>query len=90
MTDINELVDTVRHRVSSVPHIVVDQSKCLDCDARPCLLVCPAQCFTAEADGVHFGYEGCLECGTCRVVCPAGAITWSYPPGGFGVTFRVG
>ena len=41
---------------------------------------------------ISFDYAGCLECGTCRVVCPrsAEALKWSYPRGGFGVQFRFG
>ncbi|NPV74148.1 MAG: ferredoxin family protein, partial [Pelotomaculum sp.] len=40
---------------------------------------------------VNFDYAGCLECGTCRAVCPKeGAIAWGYPRGGFGVSFRYG
>jgi len=30
-----------------------------------------------------------LECGTCYLVCNAeGALTWTYPEGGYGVVFR--
>ncbi|WP_243675885.1 4Fe-4S dicluster domain-containing protein [Vulcanisaeta distributa] len=35
--------------------------------------------------------RGCLECGTCRVVCPENNIEWNYPPkSGFGVQYRFG
>ena len=37
-----------------------------------------------------FVYAGCLECGTCFVVCDGDAFTrWRYPRGGFGVSFRM-
>ena len=35
--------------------------------------------------------DGCLECGTCRVLGePSGEISWSYPRGGYGVLFKFG
>ena len=35
--------------------------------------------------------DGCLECGTCRVLGePTGEIEWSYPRGGYGVLFKFG
>ena len=35
--------------------------------------------------------DGCLECGTCRVLCEAsGDIIWNYPRGGYGVLFKFG
>ncbi|WP_243678951.1 4Fe-4S dicluster domain-containing protein [Vulcanisaeta distributa] len=34
--------------------------------------------------------RGCLECGTCRVVCPENNIEWNYPKSGFGVQYRFG
>ncbi|MDH7479765.1 MAG: ferredoxin family protein, partial [Syntrophomonadaceae bacterium] len=40
---------------------------------------------------ISFDCAGCLECGTCRVVCPRpGAIEWNYPRGGFGIVYRYG
>jgi ferredoxin like protein len=54
--------------------------------------VCPANCYAAnEAGQVEITPDGCLECGTCRVVCSeTGDIEWSYPRGGFGVLFKFG
>jgi len=39
---------------------------------------------------LHFQYEDCIECGTCKIICPKGAVEWNYPRGTFGVTFRYG
>jgi ferredoxin like protein len=37
-----------------------------------------------------FVHDGCLECGTCYVVCGKDAFTrWRYPRGGFGVSYRM-
>ena len=71
------------------PHILVDKNICARCSQRPCLVVCPARCYTQKDGQVHFEYAGCLECGTCRVMCTDQGVThWSYPRGTFGVTFR--
>lgn len=75
------------------PHIIVDHEICRQrCTLRPCLYVCPAQLYThnAERDEVFVDYEGCLECGTCMIVCEDDALTWHYPRAGFGVQYRFG
>jgi len=75
--------------VSVEPHIKVDTEKCKLCRTKPCVRLCPAGCYTLSQDNsVLFSYEGCLECGTCRVVCPHDAIEWSYPKNGRGIHFR--
>lgn len=71
------------------PHIQVDPAVCDRCQARPCLVVCPARCYQLTNEHVHFEYAGCLECGTCRVLCSDRGITqWQYPGASYGVTFR--
>ena len=72
------------------PHIKVDTSKCAKCDRRACINLCPAGCYTLLDDSILFSYEGCLECGTCRIICPKGAIQWNYPVSGRGVYYRFG
>ncbi|MBN9375800.1 MAG: 4Fe-4S dicluster domain-containing protein [Cellulomonas sp.] len=52
---------------------------------------CPAALYKVDAEGNQvFDCAGCLECGTCRAVAPPGTLTWHYPRGGYGVTFREG
>jgi ferredoxin like protein len=53
---------------------------------------CPAGCYSLNDKGqVEIAVDGCLECGTCRVLCaPTGDIEWNYPRGGFGVLFKFG
>jgi ferredoxin like protein len=54
--------------------------------------VCPAGCYATNDRGqVEITTDGCLECGTCRVIC-AGTddIEWNYPRGGFGIQFKFG
>ena len=40
---------------------------------------------------VEIAVDGCIECGTCRVIGePSGDIEWSYPRGGYGILFKFG
>lgn len=73
-------------------HIVIDPAICATCDVKPCLSVCPAQLYSLGPDGaMTFDHAGCLECGTCRVVCTVGGIVrWTYPRGTYGVSYRQG
>ncbi len=72
-------------------HIRVDTERCKSCDLAPCLIVCPVECYQRDLQqGVTFSWENCVECGSCRIVCPGGAVDWNYPRGGFGVCFRHG
>jgi ferredoxin like protein len=73
-------------------HIKVHNEHCRSCRGKPCMYACPAGLYTLKDDDIHFDYAGCLECGTCRVVCPQSgvALIWAYPRGGFGVQFRYG
>ncbi|WP_434512491.1 ferredoxin family protein [Desulfitobacterium sp. AusDCA] len=56
------------------------------------MLACPAGLYKLDDKGtVHFDYAGCLECGTCRVLCGCTIVEkWEYPVGTFGVEFRFG
>lgn len=77
------------YSIDKIPHIVVDTNKCETCAVKPCVSGCPAGCFTIESEKLHFQYEDCIECGTCKIVCPYGAVDWNYPRGTFGVVFRL-
>ena len=54
--------------------------------------ICPAGCYALDENGrVQVAADGCMECGTCRIVCQAtGEIEWSYPRGGYGILFKFG
>ena len=74
-------------------HIQVDQERCLHCELKPCLTVCPAFVYEWLDNHVTVRYENCLECGTCQISCDHGGnrgITWRNPQGGFGILFRYG
>ena len=55
-------------------------------------MACPAKLYSKREDGtVEFNYEGCLECGTCRVLAGGRIIkSWDHPIGGMGIVFRQG
>ncbi|MDQ1289758.1 MAG: ferredoxin like protein [Actinomycetota bacterium] len=73
------------------PHIVVDQDLARSTGAGPLLVaVCPAGVYSERDDEIDVEYAACLECGTCLAVAPPGALTWRYPRGGFGVSYREG
>jgi len=74
------------------PHIILDKQICKQCIDKPCLYVCPAVLYKLDKAGeITFDYAGCLECGTCRLVCrKRGIVKWVYPRGTFGVSFRQG
>lgn len=83
---------TLAYTVDETPHIVVDGAKCRDCAPHPCLGFCPAQCFTpndsGDGGGIDYYYAGCVECGTCLIMCNRDAVQWSYPRGGYGIVYR--
>ena len=71
--------------------IIISQDVCKKCERKQCTYVCPAECYKIEEDKIIVSYEGCLECGTCRIACSEFEnIDWKNPLGGFGVTFVYG
>lgn len=73
------------------PHLIVDNEICRKCPGQWCLVVCPTQRYSKDVEGnIHVDYEGCVECGTCRVACLPGGVYWKYPLGGYGVSYRAG
>lgn len=71
---------------------VKDQAVCRRCTDKPCISGCPADVWehNEAKDEVHAAFEGCLECGTCRIICPYANLEWRYPRGGFGVKYKFG
>lgn len=64
-----------------------------DDDFAKLMLACPAALYKrGENDEKVFDYAGCLECGTCRVLCLAdgGLEKWEYPLGTMGIEYRYG
>jgi ferredoxin like protein len=75
--------------VDEEPHIIVPKNPEAqkDLPRRALVLLCPAACYTEAGGRIVFSYEGCLECGLCRVL-GWGRISWGYPRSGRGVQYR--
>lgn len=54
--------------------------------------LCPAGCYSlADTGQVEISADGCVECGTCRIVTAGtGDLQWNYPRGGFGILYKFG
>ncbi|MBL8275798.1 MAG: ferredoxin family protein [Pelomonas sp.] len=76
------------------PHIrILDADVCTNaCQGQQCTFICPAACYKAEGNGrVTLITDGCLECGSCRVICTEHTnVAWEYPRGGHGILFKFG
>jgi ferredoxin like protein len=79
-----------KYDVDEDVHIRLDAEKCQECESHSCLYICPAECFKWVEDHITFSYEGCLECGSCRIICDTDALDWNLPRGGFGVCYQYG
>lgn len=74
------------------PHIAIRPHDKPSANLLAMTRICPAGCYAETSTGqVEITPDGCLECGTCRILCEAaGDITWNYPRGGYGVLFKFG
>ena len=83
-------LNAIKHDEES--HIEIDKNLCNTCEPRTCLRACPAELYTIEPESgqVIVDHTGCLECGTCMIICPSNAVTWRYPNPGFGIRYRYG
>ena len=73
------------------PHIILMENPDRE-QFQKLVKACPAGLYKEDSAGhVHFDSAGCLECGTCRVLCGDSILEqWEYPQGTFGVEFRFG
>ncbi len=82
----------VKFKGDKVSHLnILSPEPCHKCTRKQCTYVCPGECYKWENDRIIIAYEGCLECGTCRIACHEfNNIDWVYPLGGYGVSYRFG
>lgn len=80
----------VRYKADKKSHItILDQEVCAHCEDKYCTYFCPGEVYKWEGTRMQVGYEGCHECGSCRIGCPFQNIKWEYPLGGHGIVFRL-
>ena len=74
------------------PHIVLKKQSINMEEFNKLIIACPAGLYSINEDGtVRFDYAGCLECGTCRVLCGDTILEkWDYPQGTLGMELRYG
>jgi Fe-S-cluster-containing hydrogenase component 2 len=53
-------------------------------------LLLSCQCLQAGKRRISVAYEGCLECGSCRIACPHLNIEWRFPTGDAGSATSLG
>jgi ferredoxin like protein len=91
---LSERLGSDAYSTDKTPHLRVDDPKlCVSCKLKPCIVVCPAQVYSWDADRLRIQYENCLELGACRVACHQvgqRALVWEYPRAPKGVNFRLG
>jgi ferredoxin like protein len=73
-------------------HIKLDQEICKNCKERFCIYACPGHLYSQseETGEMVVEFAGCLECGTCKIACIYGSVSWEYPKGEYGVQYRYG
>ena len=73
------------------PHIRIKPGQEADPRLKKAVGVCPAGLYSENPDGtIVLSMDGCLECGTCLLVCGSEVLEWNYPGGGTGVQYRFG
>lgn len=74
------------------PHIILKKENIDMKEFQKLVIACPAGLYSIdENNNIRFDYAGCLECGTCRVLCGKTIIDkWDFPRGTFGVEYRYG
>ncbi|MBW6415082.1 ferredoxin family protein [Methylacidiphilum fumariolicum] len=94
MIQIEEKLYQNRYRVDEGrPHIKIkNRETCTLCYDKSCTVLCPAGCYRKnETEEVTLITDGCLECGTCQIICMEHKnIQWEYPRGGFGILYKFG
>ena len=85
--NLEDKLSLIKTKSSMDSHIQIDQSICKNCSNKICLTICPAKTYEEFQGIIKVSHENCLECGSCRLACPKGAIDWKNPRGSYGVSF---
>ena len=90
MSSIEDRLAINQYVIDKDVHIKINESICKSCNVHYCIYACPAGCFKLSEGRLFFSYEGCLECGSCRIVCDKSSIDWTLPRPGFGICYQFG
>lgn len=72
-------------------HIEINPKKKDDPSLLICTRLCPAGLYSVDDQGnILLSTDGCLECGTCKIICGDEVLIWNYPKGAIGVQYRFG
>ena len=94
--NVDETLSVNKYEVDEeTPHIELaedDGSEAYNEEFLKLVRVCPAALYKIDEDGAKsFDYAGCLECGTCRIVCEGTIVRkWENPQPTMGVEYRFG
>ncbi|MEC9489220.1 MAG: 4Fe-4S dicluster domain-containing protein [Halanaerobium sp.] len=70
---------------------IMKPDTCLDaCENKPCTYYCPTRVYWWEDNMIQVDYTRCIECNACPYGCPHDNIAWEWPPGGYGVNYKMG
>jgi ferredoxin like protein len=83
-----ESLSTVEIIEPKKSHISIkDKDVCLEkCENT---YYCPSRVFEWEDEKIKVSFKRCMECGACPWGCPYDNISWTYPPGGYGVNYKI-
>lgn len=90
--NIDEKLSVDKFNVDEVDaHIVLEETPDAS-ELEKLILCCPAGLYKRDNQGkISFDYAGCLECGTCRILCIDTILKkWAYPQAGSGISYRYG
>jgi ferredoxin like protein len=88
--NIEEKLYLNKYKSDTVSHLCIkDKTVCAGCKDKPCTYFCPAAVYEWKEERIIVGFEGCMECGACRIACPFNNIEWKFPRGGTGIQFKL-
>lgn len=91
---IEEKLGLLTYKSDKQSHIkILDSNVCVkECFHKPCTFICPAKVYEWDESKkiIVVGFENCIECGACRMLCPFNNIYCYWPRGGFGVQYKYG
>lgn len=90
--NVDELLSLNKYNVDEDRAHIALQEQVSDTEFEKLVLSCPAALYKVDDTGNKiFDYAGCLECGTCRILCGKTILRmWEYPQPTMGVEYRWG